>query len=383
MKKNRKKSIIFLVILAALALFMTGCMEKEKSYETALQKINDGRYEEALNYLNLSVSQGNQDRTLYAHKALVLLKLEREHEAEAALMIAVSGETESIDIQKLCGVYYFEKGDYDTAMQKFLRVKQMTEAAGKEYDSETLGYIAQILMAQGQYEQAILYLNRVILASYRLTEHELLAGKCYLKVHQFKAAGQYFEMVDKQDDRKPSHYLFMYDECMEAGAYSLAETCFAKGKSLCGTKNQEMTLGEYYARAGLLENAEESLVKEDTVGSLLTQAWILAYNGDYEESGKIYETLIARNEDIEEVYVSYMTEKVMEGDVAAAKLLLEKIKTFDDEKIQKRAAWNEVILYEKEGDFDAAYKALVNYKNTYGTDEETSREIIFLERVLK
>ena len=386
-----KKRVWILIILAAMlsGILLSGCSnEAGKSYKEGIRLYQEGKYQEALKYYQLSVSQGNKDPVVYADMALCYEMM--EDSANAAEMISKARVLSPSDkhILRREGICLFLTGDYQNAIlvlrNSFPEPEEGKEAEDGPEELEARGFIASALMKTGAYEEAVQELNILITANDHATAHLILAGECYLKLHQFSAADQYFELVGAQEDRKPSHYLYIYNACVEAGSYASAVGYFEDGLQLTGEgSNHEMTAGEYYARAGRLSDAEISLSGESAVGAKLAEASLYTRDGRFEEAEAIYTELLGRGEDTAEVYAAYMVLKIVSGKPDEARELLRRVQSFGDREVLRSALWNEVILCEMEGDYELAYEKLLIYRADYGTTEGTEREMLFLSRVLK
>lgn len=385
MKRIRIFLIVFMVLAGTL---LSGCADEAgKSYKEGLRLYGEGQYQEALKNYQLSISQGNKDPVVYADMALCYEMMDDSRSAAEMISKARVLSPSDKRILRREGICLFLTGDYPNSILVLRNSFPEEEKEAKEESPEELearGFIASALLKTGAYEEAVQELNRLITANVHATEHLILAGECYLKMHQFAAADQYFTLVSAQQDRKPSHYLYIYNACVDAGSYSSAVGYFESGLALTGEGEKfEMTAGEYYARAGRISDAEISLSGETSVGAKLAEASLYTRNGRYEEAEAIYTELLGRGEETAEVYSSYMVLKIISGKSDEARGLLRRIQSFGDREILRSALWNEIILCEMEKDYELAYEKLLAYRGEYGSTEGTERELLFLSRVLK
>ena len=387
----KKRAFVWIVLIAVLTgTLLSGCKnEAGKSYKEGLRLYQEGKYQEALKNYQLSVSQGNKDPVVYADMALCYQMMEDAQNAAEMISKARVLSPSDKRILRREGICLFLAGDYPNAILVLRNSFPDEEEKDKEKEEgpderEARGFIASALMKTGAYEEAVQELNTLITANDHATAHLILAGECYLKLHQFAAADQYFELVAAQEDRKPSHYLYIYNACVDAGSYASAVGYFEDGLLLTGEgSDHEMTAGEYYARAGRLSDAEISLSGESAVGAKLAEASLYTRDGRYAEAEAIYTELLGRGEETAEVYSAYMVLKIVSGKPDEARELLRRVQSFGDREILKSALWNEVILCEMEGDYELAYEKLLIYRADFGTTEETEREMLFLSRVMK
>ncbi len=386
----RKKRTFFCILAAVLiCALLSGCADEAgKSYKEGLSLYKEGKYQEALKRYQLSVSQGNQDPVVYADMALCYEMMEdSKHAAEMISKARVLSPSDKRILRRE-GICLYLNGDYANAIlvlrNSFPEEEEKDKKAEGPEELEIRGFIASALMKTGSYEEAIEEFNILITANDHATQHLILAGECYLLMHQFSAADQYFDLVSGQADRKPSHYLRMYNSCVAAGSYNSAVRCFEEGLQLTGEgADHEMTAGEYYARAGRLSDAEISLSGESSVGARLAEASLYTRDGRYDDAEHIYKDLLGRGEETAEVYSAYMLLKIISGKADEARELLKRVESFNDREVLRSARWNEIILLEMEQDYKYAYEKLQVYRREFGTTEETERENLFLSRVLK
>lgn len=383
MKNGLKIRILFLVFALCFAGALVSCArDAAKSHEAGRKAYLNREFEDAIKYYELAVSQGEEDPLIYAEMALCYQKLDREAKADECMTSAEILMAGDPRLEKYLGIYYLRKENTDEALSHFLRALPEESDDRDESRYETLGYIAEIRMKRGEYDEAIGIYNELIQNDYHATEHEILAGECYLYEHQFSAAEQYFQMLEKEESVRPSHYLYIVKACQSAEDYNGMVKYFDEGVRLIeNSDNPEMTKGEYYVRSGRLNEARSILQNEDTVPGLIAKAYVYTMDGEYDEAENLYQNLILKGERLSEVYSGYMLLKIVAGDYAAAHQLFTKASTFKEKAILQTVYWNEIILYEMETDYETAYEKLIAYKERFGNSEVVTRELLFLQRV--
>ena len=384
MKRNGwKKWALVAAVFVLGATVLTGCKEEtDKSYEQAMEYTLKGRYEEAIELFKRAISQGETDPVIYGDMGIAYLRMGDTENALKQMEYALTLDPNHKGVLKRTGIFYMETGDTDVALSYFLKAlpadKNYTDA-----DRETLGYIGEIRMMREEWQQAVDCYNPLIEGNYHVAEHEIAAGECYVKMNQIKAATQYFDMVKDEKDISPRHFIYIYKCLMEADQIDLAAEYFEYGKTLCGAPPmKEMTEGEYYVRAGLINVAREKLETEDSVGARLATAWLHLQDGDFTAAEAIYRQLLTEKVDMPEVATEYMAVCVLRNEYDNAKILISKIYEYKDPGVMETALWNEIMMYERMGDFTTALEKLEAYKKGYGEDEAVSREVRFLERIL-
>lgn len=372
--------------LAAALFGMCGCKkENEKTYENALKYYEIGYYADAVEGYKLAISQGETSPVIYADLGLAYAKMGERALAEENLMKALTAEPENKAILKRIGIYYSDFREWNEAVSYLTKALPGENEKDDEGSLEVKGFLADAYVNLNRFEEAIPLYNSLIEADYFALEHIIRCGECYLKLHQFSAASQYFDMLEKERSVKPSHYLYVFKACRDAEDYGGAARYFEKGKSLCGaTPMKEMTEGKYYVCAGMFDMARELVNKEAEGEEDLTKAWLCMQEGNFSEAEEIYKQLAADKISLNEVYSQYMALCILREQYDNAEILLNRLKESEpEENIMKCALWNEIILYERKQEYETALDKLAKFRERFGADEEAERESQFIGRVLE
>ena len=373
-----KKTI--LVLAAALTLMLlSACGREMESYNAGIAAFREENYEEAIRMLLLAESQGMEDAFVKADLALAYEKSGQMSKALECLNAALQEAPEDPAVIKRIGRFYEYAGDSITAIRYFSQSLRSPEDAMTLPDLETTAYAAEIEARYGNYEEAVRLYNTLITQNYLVQEHQLLAGMCYLKMHQIQAACQYFDLLISSEKTVPEYFLIVYHALCDRGFTEEAEPYFQEGLKRC---DQEGTIsrGEYCADAFRTELAEEEGLDGSTTGTMLAKASILRDAGDEEGAEEIYVSLIQKNEDLEKIYNQYLILKAKQGDFPAAFRLLSYVQTGTDDAAKKDADWNEIMLYEMQQDYSTAFRKLEEYMKKYTPSETVWREHAFLSR---
>lgn len=375
-----------MALIMASALLFAGCKkEDDKTYENALKDYAAGQYAQAAEGYKLAISQGENNPVIYADMALAYSKMEQVEEAMEYLKTAQEQAPNDKGVLKRIGIFYMDREDFANAasyLKQALSPEPGKEDAG---DLETRGFLADCYMQLLKFEDAVPLYNKLIESDYYALEHIIRCGECYLKMHQFSAACQYFDMVEKESKAKASHYVYIFKACMEAGDYNDAANYFEIGKNFCGSPSmREMTLSEYYIHCGMLDVAREELKTEEGIGAGLAKAWMYIQDGDFTSADNLYKEIIVEQKNVPEIYSQYMALCILRGEYDNAVICLNRVKDAEaDETTMKCVLWNEIILYERKQEYETALDKLEAFKTRFGNDESVTDEILFLERVLK
>lgn len=370
---------ISLILAAVLILSAASCKQEISSYNAGINAFREGDYEKAVDSLLLAVSQGMDDPFVKADLALAYEKAGQRTKALEYLNEAAQEAPEDPAVQKRIGRFYVYAGDSITALRYFSQSLRTSEESMNASDLETTAYAAGIEARYGNYDEAIRLYNILILQNYMVPEHQLLAGMCYLKLHQVEAACQYFDLVKADENTVPEYFLIMYHALCDRGFTEEAEGYFQEGLSRCDREGT-VSRGEYCANAYRLELAEDEGLEGSSTGTLLANAALLRDSGDLDSAEQIYITLIQRGEALEKVYNQYMILKAKQGDFPSAFRLLSYIQAGTDESAKRDAAWNEILLYEMQYDYKEALTRMEAFIERYPVSDAAYREYQFLSR---
>ena len=373
------KKCFFLLILILILPVLSGCGESDRTHAEGIALFEEGKYKEAMEKYRLSLSQGEEGGEIYADMAIASVKLADYSDAAAFIETALSFENTQM-LQMKAGYYYGLLGEYEKAEECYQ--ESMKTASGKRkkkayFEAEAL--LSELYMEQGKYEEAVTGFNELLSEGYYPLEHGILAGACYVKMRQFKAASAYFDQA--AEDRKclPEHYIYIVGVLEEEESFDLADAYFEKGLSVCG-KKENMSVFEYCMLSGRTEEAllqiPDDLAPEEGIllGEYLTE------KGDYEAAEAVYQRLLTANEMRAEIYVSYMKLKILEGETDIALQLYSECALSGSDEVLSEGIWNEVILYENQGDYEKAYALLADHSASHVMSERETREYVFLSR---
>ena len=375
-----KKVAAGLVLTIAL-LFLSACGESEKSYAKGIRSARAERYEEAVRYYLLAISQGEQGGEIRADLASAYAHLSKQEEAEAAIREAEASEETSAVLRKI-GHYYRESGEPETALTYYERsLPENTDRFRKE-DLETCGLIADILFKAGRYEEAVKVYNELIVKGYYTAVHEVQAGLCYLYQDQVRAACQYFDMLADNENASAEQYLTVVRALEQAGEAEKAAVYDARGYELAGKSGSSLSQGEYRYFSGDREQAEVMLQAETGTSAQLLLASCYVREEQYDTAEEIYQKLIVNGENTGAVYNDYMVMEAVRGEKQSAEQLLGTVLASEDESVRREGLWNEILILERQEAYEEACGRLKDYLDLYCEDAAAEREYRFLSRVL-
>jgi len=374
-----KKKWIFLILIPAL-LFLSACGEADRTYEKAEDLYLSGKYSEAADAYILSISQGKKEAIVYSDIALCYSKLGDDVQAESYLGTALDMDGSDPEILKRAGLVKRARGNDTEALEYFRRSLRSSEDKLSKTDMETVAFIAETEARIGSPEEAVRLYGLLIEQKYYPMEHQYLSGLAYLSMHQTEAAEQFFILFAAHKEAPAEMFLNIYQGYLEEDEPSRAEQWFSEGLNHIRADGG-VTEAVYYARAGKTGEAMELFKEETTASGLLDYSKCLSSAGRYDEAEEVILRVIGSGELLPEAYYEYLLLKIRTGETEDAERLFTQVRSYNVQELSEALDWNEVIMYEQNGDFMEAYRLLTNYAVKYGGDQRTLQEYAFLSRV--
>ncbi len=376
---GKSAKIILFVLLLSAAGILFGCSGSRDSYEKGAEAFLSGKYEDGVRYFRLAISQGKKEGYVYADLALCYERLGETDEALQNLNRALELSPDDPLVKKKIGMFYEAQGDDQTALSYYNASITTEIGSMSENDLETCAMAAALERKNGCFLEAIRIYDILINENYFPIQHEIMTGECYLSLHQNAAACQYFDLIDGRSETEAVWYLLIYEDLIREGYPVDAERYLEKGLSLCGEKS--MSRAEYYAAAGRFPEVEnEALPDDESEGSLIASSVRFLHNRDFEGAEKCFLKLLQNGNASGRIYNRYMVLKIMEEDYTSALQLLTQVETSPEDSVLSDGAWNEIVLYERIGNFDMARQKMIQYMKNYRVNDTVLREYYFLKR---
>lgn len=330
-------------------MLCTGCGGEEKvSYiDEGMTAIEELRYEDALVSFDQALVSGEDKRLIYRGQGLANLGLTKYDEAAAALeQCLASGNSVPDDMDYDVNYYlataYYKAGRLEDAKQVYDAILALRDNAGDAYfmrgivqlkmGNYELGkpdFDRAVELAPNDYDQLVEIYKVLDETGYRETGTAYLEtalknapkdmsnydkGRIYFYLEDFESARNYLEQARDAGDDKATYYL---------------------GKTW-------ENLGEYNYAASVY----------------------VAYLQNQGESALIYNQLALCNMEL--------------GDYDGALSALQSGLDLGDAALRQTLSFNQVVAYERKGDFKQAAQLMAQYVQVYPDDETAVREYEFL-----
>lgn len=352
--KNRIRSRICLLLLAALAVCMLGgCGKSEESsaqgaYEKGVAALESGDYETAMMQFKTAIDQDSRKAEAYR------------------------GE----------GIVYVNQGEYASAVTMFERAIDTWKRDGedKAFKEDVQYYLAEAYAECGRQEEA-LALYTELADGLTPDRAYLMRGKAYASWQDLDNATADFDRVIAQT---PS-----YENCIQIYEILADANREADGAAyLSYALEHKISNNEDYYNQGLIyyylgnyEEARKNLQTAADMGSLdavILLGKVCIDNNDTAAAREAYQKLVNDEENRAAAYNGLALCDMADGDYDAALLDISKGIAENDPGVTESLLFNEVVIYERMLDFDMAKQKMQAFVEKYPENTAAQRENLFL-----
>lgn len=347
MKKHKKNSAAALLILV-LGLALCGCGKGgNASVDEGMAAVESLDYETALQCFEKAMVDGEDLRLLYRGQGLAYMGLTRYEDAAAAFEKALSagnGRVDAIDydINYYLAAAYYKAGEKEKSIGVYNAVIAMRPKDKLAY------YLRGSLRVPDDFEQAKADFDQAVSLA-REDYDQLIDIYLVLERYGYKEAGQ--------------EYL---QEAMSSDSKSMTD--YQKGRIA-------YYLGDYDNARNYLEKAR----KTGGADAVLLLGQTYEELGDYNYAISVYGSFIEGDQTNAKVYnrlgLCKMEQKAYQEALGAFQAGM----NIEDNDMLQTLKFNEIVTYERLGEYQKAAVLMGNYLSIYPDDETAQREYAFLK----
>lgn len=381
--KKKLLSITMLIILVMLA----GCSSAGQYDKDGKKSFENGNYEEASNYFQKAIEANPNRSDYYIHYAMSLIALGKYKDSLAQFDRVYMNKDMSVvkennkRILRGKGIAYYHMHKYDEAIKEFKRALKIDELS--ELNVDILKYMGTSLKATGSYQKAIITYTKILSTDEKNAITFADRAFCYQSLGMFEDGLKDYEKAIELDSSNFEYYFGEYNLLMEKGDTADAEAILTKA-----SKIKVKTDEDKYNQAKLYYYEEDY----DQALSELELSYSLGFTEAYYYIGEIYRT---KKDDAKAIYyyenyisVGKIQNANVYNQIADCLINMEEYKkaikyleigiALNESRTLQILKKNEIIAYEKMGDFDAASIKLKEYTESYPEDKEAVKEAEFI-----
>lgn len=279
------------------------------------------------------------------------------------------------------GVCWSSQGVYDKAQEAFETALSLLSDGDKAMDRDLHLYLADAQYHQEDYQGCIETCDQLLKGS-KVKDGYFLRGSAYLHLDQYKQADMDFGKVvsGSEDYQDYLDVYWIYRECdLNADGVGYLEDALDITPK---TGEDHYDLGRVYFYLAEYTKAEKELKKAldkewEDAGPYLGKVYLAS--GDKESAAEQFRSCLEIQGQEAAGYNGLAYCSILEEDYDSALTYIEKGLQEKDEEETQALLFNQIVLYERQGDFATAKEKMAAYLEAYPGDQEAIREDYFLE----
>ncbi len=346
-RKKTGKRITGLAVLLVCGLVLVGCGRVSREHiDTAMQHIADHEYELALEELEQAAGK-EDERLLYRAQGIAYMGLTRYEDAVDCFELALS-----------CSSGLPWDMDYDMNY-----------------------YLATAYYKLGDTSSAVRIYDTIIDLKPKEKDAYYLRGSVKLKEGDYEAAKQDFDAAIALAPTDFDQLLDIYQVLAEQGYEEVGQGYLQTAIDTDAKEMSDYNKGRIYFYLGNYEDARDYLERaRDNSGAdavlYLGRTWEIL--GDYNYAASVYLSQVTEHPNAE-IYNQLGMCRLKMNDPEGALEAFQNGQLVEDCTILQTLQFNEIVAYERLGQFKQAASLMKDYLKAYPDDEQAQRENQFLK----
>lgn len=341
---NRQIRNMLIGALLASSL-LVGCGKDEQYLKKADQYLKKGEYSLALESYNKAIMEDEELQKAYRGAGIASMKM----------------------------------ADYEKAEDMLLRALKESDGIVGDTELDLSYYLGEVQMCLGKYEEAIKSYTNILDVYEDETDAYFYRGSAYLQMDKLEKAQKDFTKAAKKADIMLLYGIYEAYEAKGSDAgYSYLEKIVEKK----GESGEDLyVIGKAYYKLGEEEKAIETLKKSEEkkeYQATFYLGYLYEQKGDYATAIQYYNSY---KEKAGLTFGEYRTVSecfIKAGDLAAALELNQYMRDSAGKAELQDLLFEEIVLYEKSGDYEGARNKAEAYVEEYPEDAEGQKEYQFL-----
>lgn len=293
---------------------------------------------------------------------------------------AIMEDEELQEAYRGAGIACMKMADYERAEDFFLRALKETDGIISDMELDLSYYLGEAQINLGKYKDAVTTYSNVLEYDKKETNAYFYRGCAYLRQGEEDKAKKDFEKAAADGDLECLYGIYeAYAQIgREDGKVYLEQVTKVKPQ----TAEDYYTVGKAYMCLGNEEKAVEYLQKSEKDGEAAATfylGYLYDQKGDYDMARTYYGTYKEKHGLTLGEYHVVADCMMKQGDYAAALELNQYMSESAGKAEMQDLAFEQIVIYEKNNDFESARNAAQSFVEQYPDDEEGQREYAFLQ----
>ncbi len=388
-----RKQLLSIIVLIIIAIFTVGCSSAEHFYKEGKKSFKHGKYEAAAESFDKAIKANPNRAEYHIDYGMTLIALGKYKEALSQFKDVYVSKDMSIIKEnnkralRGSGIAYYDRKEYKKAVKEFDKALNINELSDLNVD--ILYYKGSSLRIIGSYQEAIDTYTKILTRDKRNALAYADRAFCYQCIGSYKEGLDDYDKAIKLDSDNFEWYFgkyrLLFSQGDEVGANNvLTEAGKIKVKTVEDKYNQ--------AKLHFYQENYEKAVKEleESLSAGFSEAYyyigeIYRIKKDNKKAVDYYENYIKMGKVLTpNVYNQLAVCLMKQQEYKKAIKFLKKGMEFNHSETLQTFKKNEIIAYEKLGDFDIAKKKLKSYLKNYPKDKNATQEAEFINsRLMK
>ncbi len=292
------------------------------------------------------------------------------------------GESEKRSLREQ-GIADMGAGDYQSAENAFIAALSETNGIVKKTDIDISYYLGVCEYKQGRYDDAEDTFSAIIGIDDEQEDAYYMRGKVKLTKGDKSGALSDFDRAVELEPSKYALYQKIYMDLYDAGFEGEAGDYIGKAVS----ENEKMSdyqhgvfsyyMGDYDEARNYLEKARADSSDDARLIIYLGRCYAALDDSEYAQT--LYQTWLDSNEADAAMLNELGLVKLKLSDLPGALAAFQKGIELSDEGSMQSLRFNEIVTYERMGEFSKAKNSMASYVSEYPADEAAKREYEFLK----
>lgn len=344
------KKVKIVAIGAAFLLFCTGCGAKEKTDNISLgmEAVANLAYEEAIQYFDAALEQGEDERLLC----------------------------------RGMGLAYMGLSQYENAIAYLEKALRLGDGTVGSIDYDINYYLATAYFRNGQAQDAIKAYDAILSLRPKETQAYYLRGCVKLYSNDYEGAKTDFDQAIAMDAKNYDRLIQIYEVLVDNGYREAGKEYLLKVIADNEKTISNYDLGRIYYYLEDYENAKNYLsqvkISSDYEASLYLGRTYEAL-GDYDYASSIYNDYTLNDQSKAEIYNQLGLCRMQMGEYELALMAFQAAMNIEGNEMMQTLKYNEIVAYEYMEDYKSAAALMSDYLKSYPDDENAQRENQFLK----
>ncbi len=382
------KRLLSIGLCIVLMVVLSGCDMAGDVYQSGKKSFRSGNYEDAAVSFAAAIEKNPNRAEYYIDYALTLVKLGKYEEALTELDKAyvnkeiIIAKRNNKRVFRGKGITYYYMANYEKALEQFELALKTNELS--DLNKDILRYVGSAQMIVGSYDKAVeTYTSLIKYEKDNAAEYDNRA-LCYRYLGDYDNSQKDYDRAITLEPRQYSHYLGKYYLLTESGDRAAADEVLAKAAEIeAKTGEDEYQLAKIHYYQEDYDKALSELNKSFADGFQEAYYYIgeiYRIKKDYPKAIYYYENYIKEGGlQSPNAYNQIAVCEMKVGEYESALNHLEKGSAFRYAGTQKTLLRNEIIAYERLGNYQKAKEKTVEYLSLYPKDEEALKEAAFID----